>query len=290
MKKIIVFIALLFIVAAGNQVQSEWIDGLSGEKLSPTGTRFRDVIRSLQEDYKDYTQVSQTLKEAGASYQKSLTADTADLSAYTTAGQQTTMSGLLAFDAGYSALFLQKKDALRFMEARRILTDKAGLAMPFSPSMKKLLTNPDAIRNFNTWSDAAEETMEAYITNQLGSDRDVKLLTDFFYGMVVEGLYITGESVSMAGYSPEMLTLMDRERERIAFMVKVLNLLRGDEDFENGVFFLDRMYFLSYAYSLLTVAEFTPQAVDRLRQTVQAEREMIVEAQGVPEMQALPAE
>ena len=278
MQKVIVSIVLIVIATTGSLVQAEWLDGLSGEKLSPTGTEFRDVIQSLQQEYKDVTQVSLTLKEAGASYQKSLTADTAHLSMHTTTGQQATMSGILAFDAGYAALFLQKKDALHFMEARRSLAEKAGLAMPFSPSMKKLLSNPDAIRDFDTWSGAAEETVDSFLANHLGSDRDVKLLTDFFYGNAVEGLYITGESVALAGYSPEMLTLMDRERERIAFMLKELNLLRGDDAFETGVEFLDRMYLLSYTYSLLTVAEFAPQTVDSLRKIIKTERARIIEA------------
>lgn len=290
MKRIVICLTLLLIAAFSNPVQADNAKSLSRDTLGSTGRQFRDTIKELQEEYAEFTQVTQALKDAGASYQQALTADAADLSAYATARKQAAMSGVLAFDAGYAALFLQKKKAARFMDASRSLSEKAGLVMPFSPAMKKLLKDPGAIEDFDLWSDAVDETLAAFLTDGLGSDREVQLLTDFFYGMVMEGLYITGESAAVAGYSPEMLALMDRERERIAFMIKVLNLLRGDQTFAQGTQMHGRMYLLKEAYAWLTVAEFTPATVDELRQIIKAEREALLESRDTPQMTAPPAE
>ncbi len=80
------------------------------ETLCDIGLKFRDQVKSVMDQYKGLAQANKQLKEAGASYQKSLTADTENLSRYTTDEQLTGMAGIYTFDAGYAALFLQKKD------------------------------------------------------------------------------------------------------------------------------------------------------------------------------------
>ena len=64
------------------------------------------------DEYKGLAQANKALKEAGASYQNSLTAGTADLSRYATMEEQAAMAGVYTFDAGYAALFLQKKETI----------------------------------------------------------------------------------------------------------------------------------------------------------------------------------
>ena len=87
---------------------------LSKQEQRRSGLEFRDQVKFLIDQYKGLTQANKQLKEAGASYQKSLTADTRNLSRYTTDEQLAGMAGVYTFDAGYAALFLQKKEMGKF--------------------------------------------------------------------------------------------------------------------------------------------------------------------------------
>lgn len=72
------------------------------ETLCDVGLKFWDQVKSVMDQYKGLAQANKQLKEAGASYQKSLTADTKNLSRYITDEQLTGMAGIYNFDAAYS--------------------------------------------------------------------------------------------------------------------------------------------------------------------------------------------
>lgn len=251
-------------------------DGNLHETLCEVGMKFRDQIKEVMDQYKGLAQANKQLKEAGASYQKSLTADTQNLSRYTTDEQLACMAGVYSFDAGYAALFFQKKDMGTFLGARKNLNEAIGFTMPLSSKMKALIENPDTIRDFKAWTDALNEGAERFLAKGITSDAHLDMLVDMIYGMMIEGMYIVTESIALADYSPEMLELLNVQSERMEFLIKTLNVFRGDEAFEKAVQFKERLAFIGEIHNLMLVVEFTQREVDGLRKLIAPERQALL--------------
>jgi hypothetical protein len=247
------------------------------EELCDIGLKFRDQVKVIVKEYKGLAQANKELKEAGASYQKSLTADPHALSHYTTDEQLAGMTGVYSFDAGYAALFLQKKDMGKFLTARKTLNEKSGFSMPLSSKMKKLIEDPNSIRDFKAWTDALNESREKFLTSGVAMDKDLDMFVDVIYGMTIEGMYIVTESIALADYPPEMLALLNNQHDRIDFLIKTLNVFRGDTAFEKAVEFKGRFDFIGDVHNLLVVSEFTQREVDGLRKLIAPERQAILD-------------
>ena len=187
------------------------------------------------------------------------------------------MAGIYTFDAGYAALFLQKKDMGKFLSARKVLNEKVGFTMPLSPKMKALLENPDGIQDFAAWTDVLDEGASNFLESGMTTDTHLDMLVDVIYGMMIEGMYIVTESIALADYSPEMLALLNTQRDRIDFLTKILHVFRGDEAFEQAVEFKGRMHFLEGIHDLLHVSQFTKQEVEGLRKLIAPERQAILD-------------
>jgi hypothetical protein len=247
------------------------------EDLCRTGLKIRDQFQAILKEYQGIIQANQQLKEVGASFQKSLTAPCQNLSLYAEKSQQAVMAGVYTFDAGYSALFFRKKEMAEFLKARKAMDEKIGFTMALSPKMKQLLENPETIEDFSTWSEALDETAAQLLSRGLVSDKQLAVLAEIVYGMVVEGLYVVTESVALAGYPPEMLALMNHQHDRIDFFIKMLNTFRGDEAFEEAVKFKQRLDLISDIHNLMLVIEFTQKEVDGIREIITPVRTALIE-------------
>ena len=286
MKKILIIAVLTAIITFGatgtfaaETMTNSDEKGLEQE-LGKTGLQFREKIQGLLNEYKGITNSNIDLKAAGASYQKSLTAKADDLSRYTKGEQQRMMAGVYTFDAEYAALFLQKKDMAKFLDARNTLNEKIGVTIPLPSKMKKRVQNTDSIPDFDEWTDALVEAASTFLNNQMASKKDMDAMVDMIYGMIIEGAYIVTESIALADYPPEMLALMDQQHGQLIFMMKLLNIFRADEEFSEMVDLDERIALLNTLSNFLMVSEFTQHEVDSLRSFIGPEREDILEGRG----------
>ncbi len=252
-------------------------DGTLHDTLCNVGAAFRDQAKQVMDEYEGLARANKALKEAGASYQKSLTAPTENLSQYTTQAQRAVMAGVYTFDAGYAALFLKKKEMGRALQVRKALNEKIGFTLPLSPKMKALIQNPNSIEDFSVWTDAIDEMADKAISSGMTSDRHLAVLVNTAYGMMIEGLYIVTESVAGSGYPTELLTLMENQHDRIDFILKLLNVFRNDPAFESALGFKARMDFLGDIHTLMMVSEFSQREVDGIRELVTPERRALLE-------------
>ena len=203
--------------------------------IKDVGEKLRADIRDLMNQYKGLSQANSIIKEAGLSYQRALVADTATPSAYTTPKQQALMAGVYTFDATYAALFLKKKELAATLKAREALGEQLGFGMDLPPRLKKMVSNPETINDFNECAEAFDEFLDRLIQEQLTSDQRMVILVDGVYGAITEGLFVVSESIAQAGYPREMLDLMDEQLVRINFMIRLINIFRGEESFEKAV-------------------------------------------------------
>lgn len=280
---VMVVVACMTIFGAGGAVADDNATHGSGKSLHDTlcdiGAKFRDHVRGIMAEYRGLAEANQQLKAAGASYQKSLTADPAAVSSYTTVEQQSIMSGVYLFDAAYAALFLKKKDMAAFLKARKTLNEKIGFGMALAPKMKKLLKAPESIRDYWAWIEAVDESMQKLLADGLTTDNRLHILVDKMYGAIIEGLYVVSESIAQADYAPEMLALLNQQHDRLHVLIKLLNVFRGDEAFERTLDLAERFDLLEDIHSRLIVEQFTKREVEGVRKTVAPEREAIIKGE-----------
>jgi hypothetical protein len=191
--------------------------------------------------------------------------------------QQSVMVGVYTSDATYAALFLRKKELADVLSVRKSLAEKIGFGMPLTPKMKEIVENPEKIEDFDEWSEALEEVSVEMIVNHVTTDKQIDILVDVFFGALVEGMYVMTESIAQAGYPQPMLDLMNQQHDRIDFMLKLLNVFRGDKAFEDEVEFDERFDVLGDIHNLLLVRQFTQREVDGIRQIVAPLRQDILD-------------
>ncbi|RJR30525.1 MAG: hypothetical protein C4576_33430 [Desulfobacteraceae bacterium] len=248
-------------------------------ELSDAGAKFRTQIQEIMASYRGIDEANKLLKAAGATFQKSLAADPATVSRYTTPRQQAVMAGVYLYDASYAALFFRKREMVDFLEARKTLNERVGFGVALTPKMKELLERPDSIRDYDTWVAAVDESMKKLLSEGLTTDKRLAFLVDTMYGASIEALYVLTETIAQSGYGPEMLGLLNQQQERVNAMRKMLNVFRYDEDFEKEVLFGQRFRVFEAIHSHMKAQQFTQKEVDELRKVVTPERTVIVKGQ-----------
>ena len=262
MKAITVFITMTLLVISGAAavIAADSPPIKNDQLIKDVGEKLRADISDLMTRYKGLSQANKIIKEAGLSYQKALVADTATPSAHTTRKQQALMAGVYTFDATYAALFLRKKELATSLKARRTLEERLGFGMAMTPRLKKMINNPETINDFNECTEAFDEFLDQLVEEQLTTDQRMVSLVDAAYGAITEGLYVVSESIAQAGYPGEMLDLMDEQLVRINFMIRLINIFRGKENFETAVALEPRLKVLEKLKGLMEVE--APSATD----------------------------
>jgi hypothetical protein len=250
--------------------------GTIQEGLSRIGTEYRDQVKAIIAQYKGASDANRQLKAAGASYQKHLTAEVSGLSRYITSVGQAQMAGVYTYDAGYAALFMKKRELADSLNARTMLNEKLGFTMPLSKKLKQFIENPDRIQDYETWSDTMTDVLQKLIARGLDSDQRLCIVINYFYGTIIEGMYVVTESIAQSGYTPDMLALMDHQAVRLSLFLKLLNVFRGDAVFEKAVGFDSRFRLLGQVHNLMLVNGFARRDIDDIRRLISPERRAIL--------------
>ncbi|MFT5729356.1 MAG: hypothetical protein ACI8PB_003521 [Desulforhopalus sp.] len=246
------------------------------DELCEIGTQIHEQMLQVYSQYKGLNATNIQIKEAGASYQKTLTAKTDVISRYTTDRQQAIMSGVYGFDAAYAALFFQKKDMGVFLNAILKVSQNIGSPLQLSAKMKSLIKNPDSIQDYQAWADASQEAYNKLLTTGTTSDRDLIVGADILYGNMIEALYVVTETIAQADYDPKMLALMNTQHERIDLLMKIFSTFRGNTVFEKEINFNERFDFIGKLHNFLIASDFSQIEVDGIRELVVPARESIL--------------
>lgn len=282
MKRFPVVVCMLFMMffasfsACASTNQSETDNQTLDNNMSEMGTQIHGQMKAVYVQYKGLSAANSEIKAAGASYQKTLTAKTDEISRYTTTRQQAIMSGIYSFDAAYAALFLQKRDMGNFLNASTNVSRDIGNPMQLSPKMKSLIKNPDSIIDYKNWNDAINEVFREMLTTGTTSDRDLIIGADILYGNMIEGLYVVTETITQSDYDPKMLALLNNQHDRIDLLMEIFNTFHGNSVFEKAVNFTERFEFIGKLNNLLIANTFSQVEVDGLRKLVVPARESII--------------
>ena len=265
-------LAFNFALVPALAAQEQDSSGVVEDELTRIGAEYRQQIEAILAEYKGTADVNRQFKAAGASFQKTLTFPVDPLSRFTTAIGQAQASGAYVTDAGYAALFMRKREMAQCLGAVDRLNESLAFALPVSKKFRQLLDEPDAIRDYSTWSDAMNDFIDAMIKKGLDSEERLCVVINTLYGSLIEGMYIVTESIAQSGYAPDMLELMANQRHRAMLFMQLLNVFRGDANFEKALGFDSRFRLLGQVHNLLLVNRFTRRDIDDIRRLIAPER------------------
>jgi len=192
-----------------------------------------DVIKiATQEQLTDMMSVSMRLKEAGASYQKALTYPEIKLD---DSEAMRVFIGVRQFDALYAAAFGKKKDVAAFLKAQNDqvmqlnLKGRVDVAAVFPPELNWMLREPDKV-NFKDIVAAYADNLSRY--EKLGEEpAGLDVIGDALFGFVVEGLYVTGQSILQAGSDPQMLRVINGMSPSLNALSRLYEAMTHDKQY-----------------------------------------------------------
>ena len=172
----------------------------------------------------DMMSVTMRLKEAGASYQKSL-AYPAKARLGDDAEARRLLIGVYQFDALYAAAFGKKKDVSEFLKAQSDqvmklnLKGRVDVAAVFPPELNWMLREPDKV-DFDDIVTAYADNLPRY--EELAKELPgLNVLSDALYGFVVEGLYVSGQSILDTGSDPRMKRVINALRPALEALTQL---------------------------------------------------------------------
>jgi len=265
-----------FAPALASVAQEPDVSGSVEDGLSRIRYEYREQIETILSEYKGTADMNRQLKDAGASFQKDLIFPVENLSRYKTAIGRAQASGACISDAAYAALFIKKREMVQSLEAAARLNETLGIALPLSQRFKQIIDNPDAIKNYSTWSDAMDEFVDTLIEKGLDSEERLCFVVNYLYGSLIQGMYMVTETIAQSGYTPDMLQLMADQRHKAMLFMQILNVFRGDAILEKAIGFDSRFRLLGQVHNLLLVNRFNRRDVDDIRRLIAPERRAII--------------
>lgn len=189
--------------------------------------------------------MAQVLRDAGASYQDAYTVPTVLAQRYQPGESLRVMIGIYQFDALYSASFGRKKEAVDFLAARTKLVDKMNLrgqvdvSALFPKKLDAMMKNPESatlkgiIAAYAENADMYREMMD----KQIGFET----IEASLYGFVLEGLYVTSNSILASGMDPEVMAVLQHV---VPLIQPAISLYESFTDLDNYATYVDPDNFL----------------------------------------------
>ncbi|MFH1090166.1 MAG: hypothetical protein V1742_01220, partial [Pseudomonadota bacterium] len=188
------------------------------------------------------------LKAAGLSWQPSLTAPIKNLFECKDDENLRVLHGIYFFDTNYAALFAKKQEFLDFRNT--VATEIHKRLLPSRRWGDAEPTPPEVVRSYveDPADPARRDALLASLNKRLeskirlaGTDPEVMdYLVDFFYGSLIEGLYVTLSLARDETIGPELVAIFNQQaKEIIQFdlalqsfekpeLAKMVNLLERD--------------------------------------------------------------
>ena len=187
-----------------------------------------------KEGITDMMSVSMRLKEAGGSYQQDLTYPL-DAKFQDFPEAMRILIGVYQFDALYAAAFGKRQEVARFLKAQEKqilelnLKGRVDVAALFPPELNWMLREPDKV-DFKDIVAAYADNLSRY--EKLAEDPvGLDLIGDALYGFVVEGLYVSGQSVLQAGSDPQMMRVINGMSPSLEALTRLYEGLERNKDY-----------------------------------------------------------
>ena len=226
-RKVIITLVVLFLALPGTV--------LAGDKnLQEAAKVFSDVYG--QGKAVELMKKVDLLKEAGLSYQKSLTAPLEEVTACKDQEGLRILLGMYSFDANYAMVFGKKKEFLETKEAivsqvlnRLDTRDKLRITTIKPELLKDVLDDPENMKKRDALFNNLQTNFDT-LGKQADSDDEVMdLLVDSLYGYLIQGVYVVCELALNNESGDKMIALFNSQAQHLETFDAVFDTFKDPE-------------------------------------------------------------
>ena len=171
-------------------------------------------------------ELSSIIKDAGASYDKSVLNSTEYVSNYVTSGSQALNLGVYGADLSYSSIFEQTQETVQYFNSAKTLADELGITSAFGKStverIQNNLNNRDSM--IAIISDSYWEA-DAYLKENSRSNTSALVIA----GGWIEALYISTKLAEKSDNSDEILSRIGEQKLTLNNLVPMLEKFQGPD-------------------------------------------------------------
>lgn len=179
---------------------------------------------------------NELFKEAGLSYQGSLTVPLQGSYSCRSESQLRVLSGMLAFDASYAVMFGRRKE---FFDTVQFLTSDIGQrvdgidALPLPVAVRGLrkalaedFSNEETLKSY---ADQGRKQLGILVEKAATDPLAMTMLMDYWYGWSVQGLYVASSLAQTAEGGDELARLFNRQMQNSQQLEKLYSALEGTQ-------------------------------------------------------------
>ncbi len=233
LKSTLILVSLLIIISGCNNASKKKMTTSDGkdaivevEIFDPV--KMKDQIVESINKFPSYKELTDLLNDAGASYIYDLTLSTEMYPKLLTQNQLALGSGMYMFDWVYSLAYKRNDKGAEFGKILLDVREKAGLK-------EQLTFNDNFYERIQTNADN-KDSVDVLVTNSINKINQ-KLSEEenpLFYslsviGVNIEALHVSFQLASLASDNQKLLDIISNQKERVATLYSLLELMSGDE-------------------------------------------------------------
>ena len=206
------------------------------------------VISSILQQIPSPLEISVLLKESGTKYNSTILNTTENLPKYNNNYKKALNLGIYGTDLGYTNIYEQNQDGLKYLESIKSLADGLNIGQFFDiETIGRLATNSKNLDSLLLITTQNFNSINSYLQTQGRANLSVLLLT----GGWVEAMHITCQ---VASINPQNKELQEKVGEQKIILENIMLLLSFYKDTdENMAFLLKDMEELKTAYDKINI-------------------------------------
>ena len=180
MKKILVFVSTLLFLSCGQQKKVDEQDFQSAlDSLENSGPKIdEDLVNGILQQIPSPLEIASILKESGSKYESSILNSDDNLSKYNTNFTKALNLGVFGTDLGYTNIYEQSKDGIKFLTAIKSLANDLNIGQFFDiETIGRLASNSKNLDSLLLITTQNFNDINSYLQNQSRSQISVLLLT-----------------------------------------------------------------------------------------------------------------
>ncbi len=180
MRKLLIFVLALLLVACGQQKKTDEQDFQSAlDSLEDTGPKIdEELVNGILQQIPSPLEIASILKESGSKYQSSILNSGDNLSKYNNNFGKALNLGVFGTDLGYTNIYEQSKDGIKFLTAIKSLANDLNIGQFFDiETIGRLASNSKNLDSLLLITTQNFNDINSYLQNQGRSQISVLLLT-----------------------------------------------------------------------------------------------------------------
>jgi len=229
MKRLFVFALAFFLASCGQQKKSDDQDFQSVlDSLKDTGPKIdENLVNGILQQIPSPLEIASILKESGSKYESSILNSEDNLSKYNTGFSKALNLGVFGTDLGYTNIYEQSKDGIKFLSAIKSLANDLNIGQFFDiETIGRLASNSKNLDSLLLITTQNFNDINSYLQNQGRSKISVLLLT----GGWIEAMQIICQASIKNPKNKDLPEKIGEQQIILGQLVLLLSFFEKEED------------------------------------------------------------